>query len=454
MRSIKMKQLSNEILAEHLSGLVRFPTISCQKVEDMDMDAFLGMHKYIEKTYPNISRTLTKEVIGPCGLLYKWKGSGNSDRLPLLLMAHQDVVPEGDWNKWKYPPFEGRIADGCVWGRGSVDSKANMLACLESVEYLIEMDVTPGCDVYLAFGYNEEIAGTEGSAAGMIADTLEVRGIKLGMVMDECGYLEKKGDCYAAKLLFCEKGYSDVEISVPLLGGHSCKPPKHSGLGILAKAICAIEDNPMPQRLIYPVVEQFKAMAPFIEDEYQRKLFSEPEKYREELFAFCERDPELNASTRTTSVVTMAKGSDQANILPERAWAVVNNRILPGETVDDLLDHYRKVLPEGVEMRLVKGSNPPPVQSLTSTAYHVIDSVLSEMYPGYKMVPTLLLGGTDSRYFCKICPTGSSYRMTGLVYDSRWAGNTHRANERIACDVLVPNVEFYIKVVEKYTEAK
>lgn len=444
-------QLDSSKLAGHLQGLVRFPTLSCVDPKDIDTEAFFGMHEYIDKTYPLIKKNLSKEIIGVCGLLYHWKGSGASGRLPLLLMAHQDVVPEGEHAKWKYPPFEGAIEEGCVWGRGSVDSKANILACLESVEYLLEQGFVPDCDVYLAFGYNEEVAGASASAADMIAKVLADRGVRLGMVMDECGYLEKKGDKYVANLLFCEKGYADIEISVPQIGGHSCKPPEHSGLGYLAKAICELEAHPMPQKLIPPAAEQLKAMAPFMDDERQKLVFSAPEENMDELFEICKADPVLNAMTRTTSAVTMAKGSDQANILPERPYAIVNNRILPGETIEELMQHYRDVLPDNVEIRLVKGSNPPAIQSLTSVGYNVIADVLNEMYPGISMIPNLLLGGTDSRFFCGICPTDSVYRMTGLVYDSRWAGNTHRVNERVAVDVLAPNVAFYINVIKKYT---
>jgi len=446
-------ELNENRLAEHLQGLVRFPTVSCVNTADLNVEAFVGMHTYIDAAYPLIHRHLKKETVGVCGLLYRWQGSGKSGQLPLLLMAHQDVVPEGDQSKWKYPPFEGAIEDGCLWGRGSVDSKANMLACLESVEYLLERGYQPACDVYLAFGYNEEVAGVSDSAAEMIAKVLESRGIKLGMVMDECGYLEKKGENYVANLLFCEKGYADIELSVANKGGHSCKPPEHSGLGYLAAAICALESHPMPQCLIPPVAEQMKAMAPFMENEKQRLLFGHPEEHQTELFEVCRRDPVLNAMTRTTSAVTMAKGSDQANILPERASAVVNNRILPGETIADLLRHYREVLPADVDIRLIKGSEPPAIQSLDSRGYEVISEVLQEMYPGISMIPSLLLGGTDSRFFCGICPTNSVYRMTGLVYDDRWAGNTHRVNERIAVDVLPGNVEFYIHVIQKYTRA-
>lgn len=169
-----------------------------------------------------------------------------------------------------------------------------------------------------------------------------------------------------------------------------------------------------------------------------------------DLLPLLEEDRINNALVRTTTAVTMAKGSDQANIMPERAWIVANNRLLPGETLDDLWAHYREILPEDIDIRLVKGSNPPPVQSTESEAYKLITSIINEKYPGMTVIPSMLYGGTDSRYYCDLCPTMSVYRFTGLVHDPRWDNVAHKVNERIPCDILADNVEFYYKLFRRY----
>ena len=112
---------------------------------------------------------------------------------------------------------------------------------------------------------------------------------------------------------------------------------------------------------------------------------------------------------RTTTAVTMAGGSAQANVLPERAWLVANNRLLPGETLEDLMAHYKEILPEDIDVRLVKGNNPPAVQSTDTYAYKLISSIIDDKYPGITMIPSMLYGGTDSRYYCDLCPTNSVY---------------------------------------------
>ena len=108
-----------QISAEHLAGAVRFATVSNVDNSLTDYTKFDAFHEYLKETYPLVHKHLTLEHTGQAGLLYHWKGTGKSGAAPLLLMAHQDVVPEGDLEKWTYPPYSGTIVDGKIWGRDS-----------------------------------------------------------------------------------------------------------------------------------------------------------------------------------------------------------------------------------------------------------------------------------------------------------------------------------------------
>ena len=110
--------LNRDQIAAHLSGAIRFKTISFLDAKQFDHEEFLGLHQYLEQTFPVVHQTLTKEAVGDFSLLYTWAGDEPAEK-PILLYAHMDVVPveaarEGDWT---YPPFEGRIAEGYIWGR-------------------------------------------------------------------------------------------------------------------------------------------------------------------------------------------------------------------------------------------------------------------------------------------------------------------------------------------------
>ncbi len=445
-------KFDNDLYVKHLQGMIKFPTVSSVDPEKMNVQAYLDFHKYLEETYPLVHKTLTKEIFGKVGLLYHWKGTGKSGKLPLMLTAHQDVVPEGDLSMWKHPPYEGVIADGLLWGRGSTDSKCNIQAYMDAIEALIADGFVPDYDIYLGFGYNEEIMGGPHAAGAILAQELKNRGIQLGMEIDECGGVLLQDGKYIAQIYPSEKGYADFEFSKEDAGGHSAWPGEHSALGIIGKTACILEDSPFPQRLIGPAIEQFQAMAPSTPGRLG-ELLKDPEANWEELKPLVAKDRNLNALTRTTTAVTMAKGSDQANILPERAWLVINNRLLEGDTVEDLQAFYESIVPEGVKVRLLKGHNMPTPSSTDTPGYRLIQSIMKKKYPDIEFMPSLLTGGTDARYYCDLCPSHSVYRFTGLLYNNKWGG-AHQVNECIDCDILADNVEFYVELIKGYGSAE
>ena len=146
--------------AKRLAGAIRYKTVSYQDASKRDGTEFLRFHQYLEQAFPRVHSTLTREVVNDYSLLYTWKGSSKALK-PIVLMAHMDVVPaeDGKEGNWAYPPFEGRIADGYIWGRGSMDVKLALTAALEAVEMLIEQEFQPRRTVYMAFGHDEEIGG-------------------------------------------------------------------------------------------------------------------------------------------------------------------------------------------------------------------------------------------------------------------------------------------------------
>ena len=441
-------KLDNDLFVKHLQGMVRIPTVSSVDPDKIDKEAFLKLHKYLEETYPLVHKTFKKEIVGRVGLLYHWKGTGKSNQLPLLLLAHQDVVPEGDHAMWKYPPYEGVIADGVLWGRGCQDCKSHIESYMDALELLIADGFVPDYDIYLAFGYNEEIMGGPEAAAGLLRDELKRRGIQVGLALDEGGNITKEESGLIAHICPAEKGYADYEFSYEDIGGHASQPGEHSALGIIGKTACILEEKRFPQRLTKPAIDELKALAPLTEGELG-EMFKDPEANWEKLKPIFIKDRKYDAMTHTTVACTMAKGSDQANILPERAWMVINTRLLPGDTTEGLLEYFKSIVPEGVKVRFIKGHNAPPLQSTDTDGYRLIQSILEEKFPGISFVPTFVLGGTDSRFYCDICPTNSVYRFSAQLRDSR-SGGVHQINERIACDVLYDNVDFLIKLIQRY----
>ena len=145
--------------------------IQCPTVTNSGHEYFDAFHKVLDEEFPHVTETCKKIEVGGDVLLYKWSGK-SSDR-PLVLMAHQDVVPAvgGDW---KYPPFSATVVDGKVYGRGAMDCKNTLFSTIQAVEELIEQGFVPEQDVYLSYSDNEE---TSGPGASMARDWFKSQGL-------------------------------------------------------------------------------------------------------------------------------------------------------------------------------------------------------------------------------------------------------------------------------------
>ena len=197
--------------------------------------------------------------------------------------------------------------EGVLWRRGTPHSKSNIQAYLDAIELLIADGFTPDYDLYLAFGYNEEIMGGPGAAGQILHDELQKRGVQFGMAIDECGGIAMVDGKPVATVIVCEKGYADYEFTVEDPGGHSAFPPVHTALGKIGNAIWNLENNRMETKLIAPVISEMKDKAPFTPGRLGQ-LFADPEGNWEEIKALAETDKAVNQMTRTTTAATMAMG--------------------------------------------------------------------------------------------------------------------------------------------------
>ncbi|MGB4136446.1 MAG: M20/M25/M40 family metallo-hydrolase, partial [Microbacterium sp.] len=217
-------------IAERLSRMIRLPTVSAE-LDERGTGPFEAFAALLAELYPLTHEHLTREWHTEFGLLFRWKGRTTAPDAeapgPLVLMAHYDVVPVDESDPWTYPPFEGRIADGSVYGRGALDDKGPLIVVIEAVENLLAEGFTPARDVYLSFGGNEE---TFGSAALAISDAFRERGITPWLVVDEGGAVVDSplpivpGE--AAMIGVGEKGILTLRLSARGDGGHASTPPR------------------------------------------------------------------------------------------------------------------------------------------------------------------------------------------------------------------------------------
>lgn len=435
--------------ALHLSQALRFPTISHEDPADFDSAVFSLLHAYLRQSYPRAHAELELEVVGPASLLYTWKGE-ELDLPPVVLMAHQDVVPiePGTEGEWSQRPFGGELADDYIWGRGAMDDKGSLVAILEAVETLLARGFRPKRTVYLVFGHDEEVGGEAGAA--VVAELLKSRDVRPFLVLDEGGAIAEGFLPGLSRPLatvgVAEKGAASVEIAVKVEGGHSSVPPRQTAIGILSRALVRLEDNPLPGGIQGPFRDMLLTVGR--EMTFSRRLVLA------NLWLFgplVERQlssiPAADTMMRTSTAVTIVDGGVKANVLPSKATAVVNFRIAPGDTVEGVLDHVRQVIGDPrvsvVEARETR--EPSPVSPTDSEGYRLVERTIRQIFPEAIVAPYLLPGGTDSRHFTAL--TSDVYRFGAIRVGSDDLRRAHGTDERLSVDVLVQMVAFYMQLL-------
>lgn len=436
--------------AKRLSEAVKFKTISTQDPSQMKFEEFIALHNYLEGAFPKAHAVLKKEAVSKYSLLYKW--AGRDDKLkPVILLGHLDVVPvePGTEGKWTYPAFSGKIADGFIWGRGTLDLKVNVLGLLEAVENLAAGGFRPKRTVYLAFGHDEEVGGLNG--AKKIAALLESRGVTAEYVLDEGGFIVEdmmKGITRPVAMVgIAEKGYLSIKLVVETGGGHSSMPPRETGVGILSKAIWALGKNPFPRSINGAVKRMFEFLGPEM-PLTNRVALSNLWLLSGMVMGQLEKSPAMDALLHTTAAPTMLEGSPKENVLPSRAAGVVNFRILPGESIKSVTDYVKKTIDDSrvkIEPFTAWAKEPSIVSDIDSPSFRQIQKTVAEVFPGSIFAPYLVPGGTDSRNYSGI--TKNIFRFTPEQLKPDDLKRLHGTNERLSVKNYEEIIRFYIQLM-------
>ena len=432
--------------AEGLAGLVRCETVSFRG--QTDRRKFAAFHKVLRRTFPKLHRTA--EIIElDKSLLYKITGAAPGHKPPILLMSHQDVVAaEGEW---PHGPFSGDIADGAVWGRGTVDTKGSLYCIMQSVEELLAAGWKPECDVYIASSCTEEWSG---DGAPATAAWLKEHGVHLGLLLDEGGMI-MEGPMAGVRGRYgmvgvVEKGYADVKLVAKDDGGHASAPGRNTALVRLAKLMCRVEKrNPFRARFSPTLREMFRRMAPNMK--FGMRLVLGNLWLFEPLLCFVL--PRVNhlagAMMRTTCAFTTAKGSDGLNVLPQEAYVTANMRCIPHQPTGESIAILEKLAKKyGVEAEVIYQDAVPPVADYHAAPFKLLEETMARVYPGYGVCPYIMTGGTDARFYKEV--TDNALRFAPLEINHQQHASIHAAAENLSVLALPPAVDFYKQLLESY----
>ncbi len=437
-------------IAGHLAEAIRFRTVSHQRADEFEADQFEGFIAWAEATYPEVHQTMDLSRHGNYTLLYRWRGR-DATLAPILLTAHYDVVPviPGSEADWRHPPFAGVIDDDIIWGRGALDDKSAVVAQFEAATHLLRAGFEPQRTIYFSFGHDEEIGGSQG--AGSVTSHLAAQGVQLAWSLDEGSFLFDGllpgVEPLLAAINVAEKGSVTLQVVALSAGGHSSMPPKQTAVGMLARAIIKLEDNPVPGGLSGLGAQMFDTASRHMSFTY-RMLFANQWLFGAILEERLSAVNFSNAMLRTTTAPTMLTGSVKVNVLPIEAIATVNFRVHPRDTVASVVAHVRSVVEsENVEVRIAEGSGraASAVSSWEAPGYAVIEQAIREVYGEVVVTPGLMIAGSDSRHYGKVAD--NAYRFNPMVVTQEDITGFHGTNEKIGVRNLAQGVRTYVRVL-------
>jgi len=443
-------ELDQAASVQRLTDILRFKTISHSDPASIDRTPFIDLRNYLKAAYPRVHEQLSLEVLGGYSLLYRLAGS-DSNLKPIALMAHMDVVPieQATRDQWEHPPFAGIADNSTIWGRGALDDKSSLVAILEAVEFLLANNIKPRRDIYLAFGHDEELGGHKGMAT--IARELQQRGVYLEYVLDEGGAITSGISSSlsqpTALVAVGEKGGVTLELTMRGKGGHSSQPPPISTIGALSRAVVALEEQQLPTRLDSPTGTMFDVLARemgFI----PRMLFANRWLTEPLLLKIVGGNYSLNPMLRTTTAPTMFSAGLKSNLLPGSATAIIDFRLLQGDTIESVVSHVKTVINNPDIDVAVKGNNSreaSPVSDHQSRAFQLIEQTIKQVMPATLVAPNLMTGGSDAKHFSAI--SENIYHFVPYTIHRENITSVHGVNERLPISEYMNMIRFYVQLL-------
>ncbi|MCX6198756.1 MAG: M20/M25/M40 family metallo-hydrolase [Bacteroidetes bacterium] len=434
----------DETAVKHLSDAVKINTVSFDDTTVVNQLAFDSFFTFLKTQYVSVFENLEDTIINDRSLLLKWKGK-NENLKPIILYAHVDVVPieETTKSKWTHAPFSGEVADGFIWGRGTLDDKGSLISIFEALNRMQANHFTPARTIYFAFGGDEEVGGTRGAEA--IAEYFRKQKTKFEFYIDEGGMVSSglvpNMKHPVALIGTAEKGYITLELTVNAKGGHSSHPDKETALDILVNAVKKIHDNPEERRAVSTVNEFMNFVGPEmpfpLKTVFANKWLFEPLILNE-----YEKSAEGQALLRTTSALTILNAGLKENVIPSLVNAKINFRILPDESSAKVQERITQIVNDK-RVIITRGEvYEPSHQSATNTiGFTLLQKTCAQVFPDAIVSPFLMLGSTDSKHFQDL--TDNTYRFFPVRMDADLLETIHGINERIGVKDYMETIAFY-----------
>ena len=386
-------------------------------------------------------------VLGPNprkgNLVVRYRGMGS--RRPLLLLAHLDVV-EARREDWSFDPFTLTEKDGYLYGRGSADDKTMAAIFVANLLRLKSEGFVPSRDLILALTADEE-GGNFNGVKWLIANHRGLIDAEFA-INEGGGGVMRKGKYLTNEVQAAEKVYQDFRLEVHNAGGHSSMPVKDNAIYRLSAGLSRLAAFDFPVELSEITRTYFERSAPAQLDQQTRADMVAMSKASVDLAAAARlsaESPYFNSIMRTTCVATKLEGGHATNALPQLAAANVNCRILPGTSPTQIMATLTTIVADPqIQISLVGEATPSKPAVLRDDVMTAAGTIVSSMFPGVPVVPTMSTGATDGLYLRNAgIPT---FGVDGL-FDDIDDVRAHGRDERVGVRQFNEDLEFQYRLI-------
>ena len=438
---------------ERLSKVVQMKTVSHQDPSNMDAAPFHDFEAAVRDFYPRTFSELEVTMISEHSFLLKWQGSDQNLK-PVLVDAHYDVVPvePGTEDDWNFEPYSGAVENGYVLGRGTIDMKSPAMATFEAIEKLLIAGHQPTRTLYYSLGHDEELGGRNGAAK--IAEHLKEQGVTFEYMLGEGGIALDSHPLLPGRQVvmvnLAQKGFVTLTLSTTGEGGHSSSPTEDNSLVRLAEAVSKLHRQPFDPKLVSPVSDMLESIGNMrggvmgfaLKNQWLTSPF---------LIDQLSSDRLTRSMVITTTAVTMFNAGVKENVIPQRAEAKVNFRLLPGDTKETLIADVKAIIddPEVTVEAASDWNVIPQVADMNALGYELIKESVAEILPDAAVIPGLLIATTDTKHYEDLAE--NVYHFQPMFIAMEDASGIHGTNERVRVDAYLESLRLAESTIRTIT---
>lgn len=382
-------------------------------------------------------------------LVTRLAGQGHAP--PLLMYGHVDVVTT-EGQEWTHPPFDGTVADGYIWGRGTLDMKGAVAMMMAALMRARAQGLAPPGDVVLAVVSDEE-AGGEYGARYLVENHAELfDGIRYA-IGEAGGFSFHIGGSTVYPIMVAEKQICWMKATVRGEGGHGSMPVKGQGMAKLAQVLQTLDRRRLPVHVTPPTRQMIEGMAsvlPSLQRLLLRQLLN-PTLTDRILDLMGPMGEIMGPLLHNTVSPTVLQGSTKINVIPCEVSVELDGRLLPGYTADDMVSELGALVGDEVELTVVKHEPGPPEPDMG--LFDTLADILREADPGSTPGPLVLAGVTDARHFSRLGIHTYGFTPMKMPPELDFWRLAHATDERIPVDSMEFGIEAIYKLLQRFGEA-